>query len=435
MARKAQPWQPTTIKRFIQAFPTSACTALVETDAGMGYLKPMGGPEGPHTLACELVATRLAKWFGLSTLDFAVIPVAPEDEIPFHKGGKAEVGPAFITRAESGEPWSGAPNQLSRLINSQDVSRLVVFDTWTLNCDRYSLPSGDRVGKPRINRNNVFLSEAPIMNPTKGYYCLIQYCPDLGRLEAANVGVLLFCPEHRFIKALTSRNNRRIIRFFGSEGHDWARIGAFKRGLEDRIAIEGKDFQTLEHLERFIAQRANLFQITPPRPMKIIDPEEDLQELFHDFIGEGIPHRSTRTLRKYVDEKLTTAGLESKRRRDIQVNVPVLEKQVEIPFGFQNGRFNLINPVRFEATNPEQVVTTACKYAVEGRSLFEHPDPQLGLLQLVVVGKFRPRDLESPARVKRVFEDFSVKLFRTSDLPQLLDEIRRTGKDVGADHD
>jgi len=30
------------------------------------------------------------------------------------------------------------------------------------------------------------------MNPTRGYYCIIQYCPDLGRLEAANIGVLLF---------------------------------------------------------------------------------------------------------------------------------------------------------------------------------------------------------------------------------------------------
>ncbi len=33
------------------------------------------------------------------------------------------------------------------------------------------------------------------MNPTRGYYCLIQYSPDPSRLEAANVGVVLFCPK------------------------------------------------------------------------------------------------------------------------------------------------------------------------------------------------------------------------------------------------
>jgi hypothetical protein len=154
-----KPWNPTTIKRFIKAFPTSACTAQVETDAGKGYIKALGGPEGPHTLACEWIATQLAKWFGLSTFDFAIILVTDADEIPFYKGGKAQVGPAFITRAESGEPWSGSEKQLDKLINPQDISRLVVFDTWTLNCDRHSWPADSKIGKPRVKRNNVFLSE------------------------------------------------------------------------------------------------------------------------------------------------------------------------------------------------------------------------------------------------------------------------------------
>src|SRR5947209_9669263 len=99
---------------------------------------------------------------------------------------------------------------------------------------------------------------------TKGYYSLIQFCPDLGRLEAANIGVLLFSPERQFLKALTTRNNSRIIRFFGSEGHDWVRINAFKKRLEDRIALEGADIKSLEDLQRFIDQRANLLQITSP---------------------------------------------------------------------------------------------------------------------------------------------------------------------------
>ena len=159
MAKKVQPWKPTTIKRFIKAFPTSACTVLVQTDAGKGYLKAMGGPEGPHTLACECAGTHLARWLGLPTFEFAIIPVTESDEIPFHIGGKAQVGPAFITRAESGEPWSGRERQLNKLFNPQDISRLVVFDTWTLNCDRHSVPEEGKIGKLRINRNNVFLSE------------------------------------------------------------------------------------------------------------------------------------------------------------------------------------------------------------------------------------------------------------------------------------
>ncbi len=268
------------------------------------------------------------------------------------------------------------------------------------------------------------------MKPTKGYYCLIQYCPDLGRLEAANIGVLLFRPEPHYLEALTSRNNKRINRFFGSEGHDWVRINAFKKGLEDRLAVEGPEIQTLEQLEKFIAQRANVLQIIPPRTMKVIDPEADLEELFKELLGESVHHTSTKTLRHFLSQKFSAPEIEKRIRRDIKVRVPILQKEVEIPFGFHNGRLNLINPVRFEASNAEQTVVTACKYAVEGRSLYENENPQLGPLQLLVVGKFRPNDQESPGKVKRIFEDYSVKLFKTSEVARLIDEIQTTGRDI-----
>lgn len=122
------------------------------------------------------------------------------------------------------------------------------------------------------------------MKPSKGYYSIIQYNPDLSRFEAANVGVLLFCPEHGFLKALTTTGNARIRRFFGSQGHDWQRINAFKRGLEDRLTTE--DIRSVDDLKQFIALRANVLQITPPLPMKVVDPERDLAELYEQIIGE-----------------------------------------------------------------------------------------------------------------------------------------------------
>jgi HipA-like kinase len=157
-------WQPQTVRRFIKGFPSSAKTALVETDAGLGYLKAMGGPEGPHTLASEVVATQLASWLELSTFDWAIVTVDEIDEIPFldkdgNKTGQATPGPAFITRAEPGASWGGGQRELKMLANPDDISRLVVFDTWLLNCDRYSRPKDDPTKSPRINRDNVFLSE------------------------------------------------------------------------------------------------------------------------------------------------------------------------------------------------------------------------------------------------------------------------------------
>jgi hypothetical protein len=147
-------WQPQTILRFIQAFSTSAATVRVATDQGDGYLKALGNTTGPHVLACEWVATNLARTFGLPTLDFSLISITEEDEIPLHNGNLAQFGRAFITRAEENIMWGGSAEELRNLVNPQDLSRLVIFDTWTLNCDRHHPDENRR----RPHYDNVFLS-------------------------------------------------------------------------------------------------------------------------------------------------------------------------------------------------------------------------------------------------------------------------------------
>lgn len=123
---------------------------IVETDAGRGFLKAMGNPEGEHALACDWVGTQLAKWFGLPTLDQAIVEFDGIPEITFFNGNPAVEGPALVTRAIKGDSWSGERRQLGKLQNPKDISRLIVFDTWILNRDRHSLN--------RQNRDNVFLS-------------------------------------------------------------------------------------------------------------------------------------------------------------------------------------------------------------------------------------------------------------------------------------
>jgi hypothetical protein len=266
--------------------------------------------------------------------------------------------------------------------------------------------------------------------PQPGYYSLIQYCPDLGRLEVANVGVLVFCPEVDFLQAKVERSNGRIIRFFGKEGHDWKQINSFKTGIVQRIENESKTIRSLDDLKRFIDSRANLIQISAPRPMTIFDPPKDLEELFAEFLGATERKRIGGSLKRKFWESVQSAGVERKIRTDITVRVPVMNRDVEIPFGYQNGRFNLITPVRFESKNIEQSFRTACKYGVEGRSLYEYGQSSLGKLQLVVLAKFRNDDQETIETVRRVFDDGHVKLYKTSEVPVLLDEIQRNGKEL-----
>ena len=154
MPREPEHWRPRIIRRFVESVRSATSVARVETDAGEGFLKALGNPAGPHALACEWIGTQLADWFGLRTLDYALIEVTADDEIPLRDGGYALPGRAFITRAESAFNWSGSTASLQKLSNRDDVAKLVVFDTWTRNCDRHP-PEG--AGRDP-HRDNVLLS-------------------------------------------------------------------------------------------------------------------------------------------------------------------------------------------------------------------------------------------------------------------------------------
>ncbi len=130
------------------------------------------------------------------------------------------------------------------------------------------------------------------MTPTQGYYSIIQFCPDLGRCEAANVGVLLFCPKLGYLKAMTNPSNNRIIRFFGPDSHDWAQIDVLKQGVVDRVELESHWIKSLADLRHFIALHANLFQFTSPNPARVTNPDHDLQDLFEELVCD--PHPLTK---------------------------------------------------------------------------------------------------------------------------------------------
>jgi hypothetical protein len=155
MPWQANGWIPTTVTRHIRSLATSTGVAIVDTDCGEGFLKSLGNPEGPHVLGCEFVGSLLADWIGLATLDFAIVQVMEDDEIPLGTGGYAVAGPAFISRSVTGTSWGGDVESLQNAANAEDVTRLVIFDTWVRNCDRY------RPQPQRCNLDNVFCVHRP----------------------------------------------------------------------------------------------------------------------------------------------------------------------------------------------------------------------------------------------------------------------------------
>lgn len=127
-------YRPTEIQREIEAFTSSTRPIRVATDAGDGFIKSIGNPQGDSALVAELVAAELGTWFGLPIPPFAIVNNCTID-LRMAGSGVRMVPPLFISKAVDGEPDAGNVF-LSKLRDKALVAKLVVFDTWVRNCDR-----------------------------------------------------------------------------------------------------------------------------------------------------------------------------------------------------------------------------------------------------------------------------------------------------------
>jgi hypothetical protein len=267
---------------------------------------------------------------------------------------------------------------------------------------------------------------------TTGYYFLIQYCPDLARDEAANVGVVLFCPELHFLKARTARSNDRIRQFFRPARPDWTRINVVKQFVERRLTIDRDQFHDLASLERFAATLANAVRMTKPRAIAVSDPEMELNRLFEELVGDRVRWRSAR-IRRILDCSFRAADVAPYIQRNLTVALPGFERTVRVPYAFQNGRLNLIQVACFRDLTAGAIIQKAGRYAFEGDLLYRHRDSTLGDLQLIVVGQFASEQKDIAVAVAEILEDARTELYTTKEIDRLLDVIRTTGKPVAGE--
>lgn len=129
-------WQPSRIERVNTVLNTSTKPLLVVTDQGTALLKYMGNRAGLDALVTELLAAELANTIGLRTPDFALLSI-PEIETS-DPLVSVQSGPAFLSRWEQAQSLSPNSHLLANLRTKSDVARLVVFDTWIRNKDRFS---------------------------------------------------------------------------------------------------------------------------------------------------------------------------------------------------------------------------------------------------------------------------------------------------------
>lgn len=141
---------PLEVQRVTRTFTSSSRPARVLTDVGPGFVKGLRSPAGDGSLAAELVAAELATLMGLSVPPFAIIR-DPKLDVPMSDWRIPVMNPPlFFSQEVEGTPSDGTDVFLSRLDRPEDLAKLVVFDTWVRNVDRWA-----PIGHGDINRDNL----------------------------------------------------------------------------------------------------------------------------------------------------------------------------------------------------------------------------------------------------------------------------------------
>jgi len=129
-------FHPQSLLRVIEGYNSSTLPCLVDTDLGKAVLKAANNPAGQSSIASEIVCGELAKWLGLNVPDFCILNDVNLN-IPLGNTGRNFETPIFGSKYQIAETRDISGKMLEKVENIQDISKLIVFDTWIRNYDRY----------------------------------------------------------------------------------------------------------------------------------------------------------------------------------------------------------------------------------------------------------------------------------------------------------
>jgi hypothetical protein len=265
------------------------------------------------------------------------------------------------------------------------------------------------------------------MSTQKGYYSLIQFLPDPSRLEAVNVGIVVYSSADKKLQVRMSRSNQRIRKFFGNQ--NWYIINRAKSAIVDQL--RSQLFLSVDHLEAYISERANAIQLTTPRPVRIGDLQANADQLFRRLVGADFEPR--RRVSRNLNARFLDAGVSSFVQKSVSIEISKMKKSIRVPYAYQNGRFNLITPVQFDS-DAEAIIAKTGKSQFEGHLIRNEKHPSHGEMQLVVVANF-DESIESSTRefVTNALRESSVTVYTFDNLDPLIEDIRHSAAAHTAD--
>ncbi|MHB8897500.1 MAG: DUF3037 domain-containing protein [Thermoguttaceae bacterium] len=262
---------------------------------------------------------------------------------------------------------------------------------------------------------------------SRGFYSVVQYCPNRFRAEAVNVGLLLLCLEPHAVRVRMTRNHDRVRKLFAVTPPDLKNLKFAARGLTSRIENSAGELRTVEDLTEFAASRANDFRLTEPRLAKLENIEDDFERLFSELVEARTTMAlavasPAEVLPPKLDEVFYRLQQANKVWKPGEIIVPVYKTKLDIPYAYRNGEVNLVKPHVFSASRRAQ--TQAATLAVNGDLIGRHPvngEQQ----HLIVVST---QETSGQARVvdehvEPLFKEYGVRLVRPQQADAFADEV------------
>ncbi len=273
------------------------------------------------------------------------------------------------------------------------------------------------------------------MSTPWGFYSLVQYRPDAGRAEVANVGVVVVKPDQGLVEAKLSEDNHRARKVFGAHTFDAEFLNESKEGIVTLLKRDAP--RSEEDFQKFAGTLANDIILTPLRAIRLNEPKMDAERLFAEYVGEEHPETHPRaqrrdTLLRSLRAEMKTEfqgrkALAQKITWNDKVEVPTVGLKLESSFSYRNGVKNLVYPQVF--TGEDESMNAASKLAVCGEYLAK-PVESSGILEckLVVVSAYQVPNSAWRNRIHTVLKDHKVNVVERDNLKEFADRVEAEAK-------
>lgn len=263
-------------------------------------------------------------------------------------------------------------------------------------------------------------------------YTILRYVHDIVTGEFLNVGVVLYCPERKYLWAKMRKKTARVTQCF--KGADASAVKRSIRQIEKAIRETAKGLDSLfpyqsktarDFAFRVLPHDDSSLQWSPAGVGRTRDPALELEHLFNRLVARYDSHSDNRKTDNDVWRHFSRA-LE---RRRISANwqektISSAVDSVTFKHAVKNGKWHCLEPVSFDLIDGESIRNKAHRYLGQVSSLSSAEDPfcVYFLLGEPSSAGVRPQ-FEQAVRILKSSPKVPVEVFTESQADEFTDKL------------